>query len=202
MQLFTNLNNKNPFLGDYDEPMDLISPCNRLTLAGDLDYFNTAFEAGHDDDALRSVAGTIYFRRHMMTDSDITALLMPARHPSRSPNYELTRNRIMRWQNKFQSGILSWVIDGVTATCEALGGSDFMETTTLGQRRELWGSLFNQSPVLMAQGILSTIKGSVPVDDIFSGNSAQQIKWQTRQHSSGQLRIPLNIGTSAKMTRK
>ena len=103
---------------------------------------------------------------------------MPARHPSRSANYKLTRARAMKWQTKFQGGIMAWFLAGVTAVCDKLGGNDFRDQTTLSQRRELWNSLFDQSPILIAQGTLSTIKGSVPIEDIFSGKTAEQLQWQ------------------------
>ena len=64
--LITMLTGTNPFIENEPEPMNLVEPCTKSTFAGDKDCFNSNYhEAGHDDDALRAVAGTIYFRRHI-----------------------------------------------------------------------------------------------------------------------------------------
>ena len=84
LPLITILAGQNFFLDADELPADLIELCSKLTLAGNRDFFNTSYEAGHDDDALRAVAEIIYFRRHIIADPDISGLLMPARHPSRS----------------------------------------------------------------------------------------------------------------------
>ena len=130
-QLVMMLDSKSFFLDQDEQSTDLIQACSQLTLAGNRDFFfNTNYEAGHDDVALRAVVGKIYFRRHMIADPDIAGLMMPASHPSRSANYELTRSRVMKWQNKVQGGNILWYFEGVTATCGELGGRKKMVKIT------------------------------------------------------------------------
>ena len=170
----------NQFLGNVSDDAVLDEPCETLTLAGDAiaDYFNTSIEAGHEDDAQRGVAATVYFRRHCIGDSDMRTLIAPKRHTTKSPNYQLNRDRYMKWQTKFQGKIFKWLTNGVEATYKEMGGSEVFKNATAKDRRDLWTAIFEQHPRQMAKGSLGSVAGSVPVDEIFSASSVTHRKWQ------------------------
>lgn len=170
----------NLFLTSNEVVPTASEPNESLTLAGqeDVALFDTGVEVGHENAFLRSVASVIYFRRHVLTDADIRTLIAPARHQTRSANYELDRQRCMSWQAKFQNAIMAWFMSGVRSTCEAMGGVEFFETSTVGERRRMWSAIYKQAPKEMALQSLATVGQSVPIAEIYSGASPAHIKWQ------------------------
>ena len=56
--------------------------------------------------------------------------------------------------------------------------ASFFEKATLKERHALWGSLFDKSRVQMAKGSLSVLASSISIDEIFSWNDTEHVKWQ------------------------
>ena len=67
---------------------------------------------------------------------------------------------------------------GVKATCEAMGGKDFWMTTNKKHRMTLWKTIYLTDPVNMARASLVGVAESIAIDDIYSHDSPNHIKWQ------------------------
>lgn len=143
-----------------------------------MDVFNTNIEAGHEDEIGRSIAGIQYSRYHILEDKDISELVAPGRLPSYGVLYQIWRDRIKKWQYDFQGQIMAYFLDGVTSTCDHMGGGEVFDQTTTAGRMDLWEAIFDEAPVAIAQEMLGTVGRSVPLDDIFSLHSPQHKKWQ------------------------
>ncbi|KAG7004536.1 hypothetical protein G7Y79_00024g054860 [Physcia stellaris] len=170
----------NLFLKKAGDNIPISRPCIKLHLSGDtnMDVFNTSIEAGHEDEVGRAIAGILYSRYHILEDTDIRELLAPGRLPSHGALYQIWRDRIKKWQYDFQSQIMAYFFDGVTSTCDHMGGAEVFDQTTTAGRMDLWEAIFDEAPVAIAQEMLGTVGKSVPLDDIFSLNSPEHKKWQ------------------------
>lgn len=152
-----------------------------LKLAGEkgINYFDTTIESHHEDDALRAVHALLYFRYHKVDEEDFREFITPERIASKSNLYGLHRIRGQNYNADKQQAIMDFYLVGVGATAQAMGGKKTFRNTTQRQRHELWESIFDSNELRMAKASLVGLTGSVPVEDIYSYNSATHIKWQS-----------------------
>ncbi|KAI9715258.1 MAG: hypothetical protein M1812_006069 [Candelaria pacifica] len=123
-------------------------------------------------------ANAIYFRYHQLEDDDIRDLVIPARVPTRSPEYELHRTYFIRKANEMERLILKWLEKGVENTISALGGLETFQKATCEERTLLWRNLFHKDKIGISQGLTGRTYHVIDIEGIWGGNAPEQEKWQ------------------------
>lgn len=182
---------QNPFLKKYqpeeddddhefwmqaDDVVDRDAPM--LVTARESGFFDTSVETGHEDAAVRTAAGAVYFRWHVIDENDVRLLLVADRIHTKSPLYQVIRQNCMRHQSVYQNKAMNWYKRGVAATVEAMGGMHVFEAATSLERQRVWRSLFDREPLAMAMASMPASHLSVDLTGIYNSNDPRAPPWR------------------------
>jgi len=93
----------------FDDGPTPTGPATPLVTAAETNYFDTSVEFGHEDDACRHLAMSLYIRQHQFSENDIGTYIMPLQVvKQQSVKKEWDRRAIMRLQTNFQSAIMKF----------------------------------------------------------------------------------------------
>ena len=177
--LVAELPTTNLFIQKNKVNVELLEPVPELALAGQPDeaYFSVLEEFNHEDDTIRVLAGTLYFRYYQITERMIRTYLSHRRHKEGGPNYAADRTRAVTWASNFQQDIMKWFRTGVKATCDSIGKA-VIKTVPTKDRLKLWATVYDSAPLTMAKESHAGVSEAIPLDDIFSFDGPSHLKWR------------------------
>ena len=146
--------------------------------AGNVGYFNTLEEVGHEDDSLRTLAASLFWRFHTVSENWIAQFTIPARLGARGTGRETARKASLRWFTELQSSLMKIYLEAITQMMSKMGGKDVWKATTPKQRAEVFGLIWLQDPKAMAAAMNGPAASSIPINDIYSDVTAAHVKWQ------------------------
>ncbi|MCJ1405224.1 hypothetical protein MMC11_008451 [Xylographa trunciseda] len=149
-----------------------------IQVASEGDYFNTSFEHGHKNNAIRHMCLSLYVRFHHLSDNDISRFLIASRFRGKSAYKKLWRSRIIKFPSRFQNSIMEFYNSGLRATIARMGGRDIWLRSSIGQRMLVYESLWRQDRLSITIAALGNTACAVPLADIFSDTTTIHLKWQ------------------------
>ena len=179
--LLSQVPETNYFLIDNKEKLNFLPrPTKVLTLSGSVNtkLFDNTVESGHEDTILRGIFALLFWRYHQVDQFTLRTFVIPQRAASKSPLYELIRQRCLRWNTSFKSKCLEFYYNGVTKTMEAMDDKVAMTMADKPQRQAFWAAIYDKDPALMAKASCVGMNRTVPIEEIFSHGSPTHVKWQ------------------------
>ena len=73
---------------------------------------------------------------------------------------------------------MKWYKEGVTTTCNAMGGVEAVIGLSEAESLSMWTDIFNLNPRLMAKASIGPLAAAVPVNEIYSDQGPVHEKWQ------------------------
>ncbi|KAG7008281.1 hypothetical protein G7Y79_00006g019010 [Physcia stellaris] len=157
------------------------NPSTALLKAGDVGIFGASDELSgiSRGRAVRALAATLYCRYHWLDKSTLANKLNLSRLGS-IPGLEAELlTRITGDFDKYQTEIMDIYIDGVKETVASTGGlKAWKEHTDKGKRMKTFGEIFDSAPLDVAVATLQPLIHAVPLQDIWSDNSPDHVRWQ------------------------
>ena len=137
-----------------------------LVTARECGFLDTRVETGHEEAAVR-IAAAVYFRWHVIEETDVLLFLVLDRIQTKSPLHQVIRNSCLRHQSVYQNKAMAWYKRGVLATIEAIGGRAVFDTSTTEQRQAVWRALFSRDPLGMAKASMPSSQLSIDIRGIY-----------------------------------
>ncbi|KAI9802765.1 MAG: hypothetical protein M1833_001364 [Piccolia ochrophora] len=134
-------------------------------------------ELQHDDNAIRVLAGLIFFRR-LYLSNNLIEMIVPGRMGDNNPLQEAWFKKVMRFNSRFQSSIMTRTFNGVRRLVEVTGGLRVWRTSTEDQRRAMFVVYFDQDPLMTCFVIYKSFWEGVDFANIYFNASEERVKWQ------------------------
>ena len=138
-----------------------------LVTARECGFFDTSVETGREEAAVRIAAAAVYFRWHVIEETDVRLFLVLDRIQTKPPLHQVIRNSCLLHQSVYQNKAMAWYKRGVLATIEAIGGRAVFDNSTTEQRQAVWRALFSRDPLGMAKDSMPSSQLSIDVRGIY-----------------------------------
>ncbi|KAG7004537.1 hypothetical protein G7Y79_00024g054870 [Physcia stellaris] len=126
----------------------------------------------------RLISKNLYARTHYLDSSTLVQCIVPARLNEKCGENTSLLDTLTSDCDQYQTRIMKFYLAGVRLAVKMMGGLEMWTAASVASREQTFARIFDAYPLDIAAASLGPIAHAVPLQDIFSNDTAIHLKWQ------------------------